>query len=71
MISWDLQPLGLLKAGACIVPMAIGCCAAGALALRHGMHMAERFWLGLTRAAVAAIGVCLLSALLLWAMMRL
>lgn len=68
MITWPLQPLELVRISACVAPVAVGCLAAGVLALRRGMLAAERLWSSLAVAAVTLIGVCLLASLLLWAM---
>jgi len=58
-IAWS----DLFKLAACIIPLVVGCCIAGGLALRREMPRAARLWARLAGAALAVAAIIALAGL--------
>ena len=57
----------LFKLAACIVPLVLGCCIAGGMALRREMPKAARLWARLAGAALAIAAIIVLAGLVVLA----
>lgn len=68
MSIWPVQTILFFKVGVGILPVVVGMYAAEGIAHRRGMKGVAKLWSAAGGICLAAVAMCLLAAVLVWAM---